>query len=232
MNEGSAPDEFLRLLVEHRDDVLAHLDEASRDRLVDLMARAEDEPLDTLADLEDLVLDAVPVDHPLVQHLANRMMLQATAEPTDLSWLARNLGSVGEALLGRPMAASMPPGPPPTPGGARDLLAEVRRRLVALPAYRPEEVAEVDAHRDLLIQLRAPGGAVRLPRFQFSADSRRPREVVLTVNRLLDAAVDPWGATSWWVSPHALLDGAPVDLLGSAREQVLPILAGRVGVDW
>ena len=49
----------------------------------------------------DLVLDAVPGDHPLVQHLANRMMLQATAEPTDLSWLARNLGSVGEALLGR-----------------------------------------------------------------------------------------------------------------------------------
>jgi hypothetical protein len=37
------------------------------------------------------------------------------------------------------------------------------------------------------------------------------------VNRLLGADRDPWGVTSWWVSPHAWLGSPPADLLAQRR---------------
>jgi hypothetical protein len=43
-------------------------------------------------------------------------------------------------------------------------------------------------------------------------------DVVETVNRLLGAARDPWGATSWWVTLNTRLGKPPADLLYTNRE--------------
>ena len=121
--------------------------------------------------------------------------------------------------------------PPPERSG-RDLFTEVRRRLLGVPSYDADLVAGIgDEDRQVLIRLRADDGTVRVPRFQFRSDPTRPWPVVLETNRLLDADIDPWGAASWWVDPHALIDMAPIDLLGGDRERWLPALARRLGED-
>jgi hypothetical protein len=51
------------------------------------------------------------------------------------------------------------------------------------------------------------------PAFQFDPRKRELYSEVRQVNELLDAAADPWGLASWWVSPNDRLGGArPLDL--------------------
>lgn len=65
------------------------------------------------------------------------------------------------------------------------------------------------------------------PAFQVDPVSQRVRPVVVAVNRALDAAGDPWGAASWWVSPTPRLDGAaPMSLVGGDIETDLLVLVG------
>lgn len=53
------------------------------------------------------------------------------------------------------------------------------------------------------------------PAFQFDSATHSLRPAVREVNMALDAAHDPWGAASWWVSASGVLGGrAPKDLLG------------------
>ncbi|MET9700257.1 hypothetical protein ABZY31_25540 [Streptomyces sp. NPDC006529] len=103
------------------------------------------------------------------------------------------------------------------------VLGEVRDRLLAEPSVGDAEALEggCDPYGPGLIRLRATGGFVRLPAFQFGADGR-PVPVVHEVNRLLDADHDPWGAATWWFSPHARLGALPVRLLGTPAERRLP----------
>ncbi|MFI1839544.1 hypothetical protein [Streptomyces olivaceoviridis] len=65
-----------------------------------------------------------------------------------------------------------------------------------------------------LIRLRAPDGGDRYPEFQFAPDGGTPYGVVLEVNRLLLADIDPWGAAAWWFSGNSWLGGTPAALLG------------------
>jgi hypothetical protein len=55
------------------------------------------------------------------------------------------------------------------------------------------------------------------PAFQFDAGKRDVFPEVRAVNERLDAAGDPWGVASWWVSPHARLRQRPMDLVGTKR---------------
>jgi hypothetical protein len=58
------------------------------------------------------------------------------------------------------------------------------------------------------------------PAFQFDPRKRELYPEVRQVNELLDAAADPWGLASWWVSPNDRLGGArPLDLVGTARAE-------------
>jgi hypothetical protein len=58
------------------------------------------------------------------------------------------------------------------------------------------------------------------PAFQFDPRKRELYSEVRQVNELLDAAADPWGLASWWVSPNDRLGGArPLDLVGTARAE-------------
>jgi hypothetical protein len=58
------------------------------------------------------------------------------------------------------------------------------------------------------------------PAFQFDPRRRELYPEVRQVNELLDAAADPWGVASWWVSPNDRLGGArPLDLVGEVRAE-------------
>ena len=74
-------------------------------------------------------------------------------------------------------------------------------------------------------QLSPPGGPEQLPAFQFGLDGQ-PIPVVVTINRLLEAAADPWGVADWWLGRNAWLNGIPADLLGQVDDALL-VLAAR-----
>jgi hypothetical protein len=81
---------------------------------------------------------------------------------------------------------------------------------------------------DGLIRLPRPDGSRQLPLFQFD-DALWPHDLVVRVNRLLDAEDDPWGVADWWVSPHAVLVDPPATLLGTAREAEIWAAASALG---
>jgi hypothetical protein len=81
-----------------------------------------------------------------------------------------------------------------------------------------------------LIRLERGDGVVQLPAFQFDA-AGRPIQIVLTVNRLLGAEDDPWGAADWWLGPNAWLGAVPADLIGQVDENVLLATAKAVVVE-
>ena len=71
-----------------------------------------------------------------------------------------------------------------------------------------------------LIRLHREDGGMDLPDFQFD-ERDRPRDVVMSVNRLLDAEHDPWGVADWWLSGNAWLGDSPAALLGSVDDDDL-----------
>ncbi|MFF8731206.1 hypothetical protein ACF073_32675 [Streptomyces sp. NPDC015171] len=142
--------------------------------------------------------------------------------------------------LDSPRRSAAPPGPGEgTVAGARELLAWFRLPSPARePAYRPdperdrllgEPALSADEARARcggapppeLIRLRGPGDGDRYPEFQFTAAGGPPYGVVLDVNRLLLADIDPWGAAAWWFSGNTWLGGTPAALLGRLPDQRL-----------
>ncbi|MER7654059.1 hypothetical protein ABTY64_00970, partial [Streptomyces albidoflavus] len=71
------------------------------------------------------------------------------------------------------------------------------------------------------IRLPDPVGGDRYPEFQFPEGGGSPHEVVLEINRLLLADLDPWGAAAWWLSGNTWLGGAPASLLGQLPDAQL-----------
>ena len=63
----------------------------------------------------------------------------------------------------------------------------------------------------------ASGGGYLYPAFQFDSERRDVFPEVRTVNERLDAAGDPWGVASWWISTHDRLAARPADLVGTDR---------------
>ncbi len=92
--------------------------------------------------------------------------------------------------------------------------SEVALRLGAKPSNREK----VNSCRRQSILLGLPRGAGRrylYPAFQLDQERQEIRPEVRKVNQLLDAATDPWGVASWWVSSHGMLGSRPVDLVGT-----------------
>jgi hypothetical protein len=133
--------------------------------------------------------------------------------------------------------------PVPTP---EDILAEaalfgqVRRRILGFPMLTTAAVSEILGStsvnkRQYANALRRRGDLVAVPHrnqylfpaFQIDVKAGCIRPCVPDVNRLLDAAGDPWGVASWWLLPHGALEPgrAPADLLtetaGPARVTAL-----------
>ncbi|MGW0186265.1 hypothetical protein ACWDV7_10985 [Streptomyces sp. NPDC003362] len=115
------------------------------------------------------------------------------------------------------------PAPEPTPEPAPEPAAETdaetdagQDELLRAPAL---SAAEARARCGgvppaELIRLADPRDGDRYPEFQFGAAGGSPYDVVLEVNRLLLADIDPWGAAAWWLSGNTWLGGTPARLLG------------------
>ncbi|MEU6510595.1 hypothetical protein [Streptomyces sp. NPDC046942] len=227
MNDGDAgaAERLLALIGTHRDSIREALDDEQYALLLTrLAALAGTEPDDdrevrrTLQRVRLSLLE-LPVNHPV--HVA--------------------LDSV------RLVAA--PPGPQ-TVASAQDLLARLR---LTSPPYEATDPQPVRADPELerlrqapglsadearvrcggppppeLIRLRDVRGGVRYPEFQFAEGDGTPYEVVLEVNRLLLADIDPWGAAAWWLSVNTWLGGTPASLLGLLPDHRLVGAAGAL----
>ncbi|MYV53741.1 hypothetical protein [Streptomyces sp. SID3212] len=117
----------------------------------------------------------------------------------------------------------------------------------AAPPYRPDpddawllaEPALPAASLDLapeqahdLILLTDGDEVARVPAFQLDPESGTPYPVVVEINRLLSADVDPWGAADWWLGPNVWLDAAPARLLGTGVDHALLSAARAEIPEW
>lgn len=81
--------------------------------------------------------------------------------------------------------------------------------------------------REQLVVLERDGREVA-PAFQLDGEGR-VLQTAAEVNRLLDAADDPWGAAAWWLTPHATLHAIPADALRAGDGQTVLAVAAAAG---
>lgn len=81
--------------------------------------------------------------------------------------------------------------------------------------------------RSWLLGLRT-GRGYTYPAFQIDGERRDVFPEVRLVNVRLDAANDPWGVASWWVSGNARLGTRPLELVGTDRAEDIVTVAGTV----
>ena len=94
---------------------------------------------------------------------------------------------------------------------------EPRDAAMALGARR-ENRERVRRYRERSWLLGLPSGrGYRYPAFQFDTSRRDVAPEVRAVNEQLDAAGDPWGVASWWVSRNDRLAARPLELVGTER---------------
>ena len=91
---------------------------------------------------------------------------------------------------------------------------------------RSENRERVRQYRAKSWLLGIPSGRGYLyPEFQFDTAHRDVATEVREVNARLDAANDPWGVASWWVSRNDRIGARPRDLVGTARAKDLLAIA-------
>ena len=97
---------------------------------------------------------------------------------------------------------------------------EAARRLGAKPSNR--EKVNSYRRRSLLLGVPRDGGQRYLyPAFQIDTARQEIFPGVSEVNQLLDAAGDPWGVASWWISVNGRLGSRPMDRVGEAPASVV-----------
>ena len=107
----------------------------------------------------------------------------------------------------------------------REPMLEPKDAAVALGAKATNR-EKVRQFRERSWLLGLPSGRGYLyPAFQFDPDRRDVFAEVRTVNERLEAANDPWGVASWWISMHARLGARPADLAGTQRGDDLVAVA-------
>lgn len=112
---------------------------------------------------------------------------------------------------------------------AGEAIAAIWREEVLEPREVALALGSKASNREKVSVLRRRSWLLGLPRdrgflypaFQIDAARRELRPEVREVNERLDAAGDPWGVASWWVSENARLGTRPVELVGSARAEEL-----------
>jgi hypothetical protein len=88
-----------------------------------------------------------------------------------------------------------------------------------------------DEAQDLIL-LTDADDVERIPAFQLDPESGTPYAVVVEINRLLSADVDPWGAADWWLASNVWLDAAPARLLGTGVDDALRSAAQAEIPEW
>jgi hypothetical protein len=98
--------------------------------------------------------------------------------------------------------------------------------LLAATALSADELrarGQDPGDRDLIL-LRRADGSEQWPAFQFERDGAPPT-VVRTINRILDAANDPFGVADWWLGESGWLGDAPARLIGRVPDDLLIAVA-------
>lgn len=169
---------------------------AIRRELAALVHGADWDPTQILS----LALTDQPVDHPVWEALAETRIRRRPGEYTKpLEISAVRLRLAIELEDPRLAVAELP----------LDVELEVaaeERVLIAPMADLADNVEVLD-----VLVIPHHGGRLA-PVFQFSS-SGDVLDHVGEINGLLAANEEPWGAASWWLSPHHGLHGIPADLL-------------------
>ena len=182
-------------------------------------ARSPEQAAAAAADLTTILAARLPAGHPVLEAISSGSRLAGTV--TDWSRISVVLQAISAG-------DARPPGLTAASGKSQSAPdQETDSRLLAAPALSAAQVRErgTDPWRDDLIRLSPAGGPVQLPAFQFGPDGK-PVSVVMAINRLLEAAADPWGVADWWLGRNAWLDATPAELLGQADDALL-LMAAR-----
>jgi hypothetical protein len=218
--------DVIAALAEHWPEALPHFGPRDLSLLAGLIAAIEaagddaEGARDALADLMTLLAVRLPDEHPVHEAMA-RETRYAGASPADLSRVA----AVLKTLPGLDLVLPKPP--TPASGASVAAAAGPYAWLLAAPAVTEQEILDAggDPGRADLIRLPRADRSVVLPAFQFDP-AGRPVPVVTMVNRILDAAADPWGVADWWLGKNAWLQGTPAELVGRVPDSEL-VLAAR-----
>ncbi|MFG3015713.1 hypothetical protein ACGFZB_35785 [Streptomyces cinerochromogenes] len=224
MNEqgAGAAERLLALIGEHRDTIRQTLgEERHAVLLARLTALAGTAPEDDRAvrralQAVRLVLLELPPGHPVRRELDSPRGMVTLPGPGTVA-------SAQELMAWFSL-------PSPARGPSYDPDPE-QQRLLREPALSDAEARDRcgGAPPAELIRLRGPEGGDRYPEFQFGPGGGTPHGVVLEVNRLLLADIDPWGAAAWWFSGNTWLGGTPVTLLGRLPDHRLVGAARELG---
>lgn len=229
MNEegrGPSAEPLLALIGEHRESIRAALDDEQHalllTRLSALAAAPPDSDMAVRRALQGvrLALRPLPFDHPVRAALDGVRLVTAPPGPatvTDALALVNLLTAGAPAGAPEPGPTPASPASPPFRGDrARDPLLRESALSAAEAAARCGGAPPPE-----LIRLPDPPNSDRYPEFQFPSGGGTPHAVVLQVNRLLLADIDPRGAASWWLGGNSWLGGTPASLLGRLPDHEL-----------
>ncbi|MFI2375503.1 hypothetical protein ACH5AO_10585 [Streptomyces sp. NPDC018964] len=215
---------LLALIGEHRDTVRDALDDEQYALLLTRLAALGDAaPDDTRAVRRALqgvrlALLPLPLDHPVRLALDSVRLVAAPPGPSTVAG-AREL--MARLVLPEPTSGTDVTGDTGVTDGTGDAAQD---QLLSAPALSADEARARcggTAPPPELIRLTDARGGDRYPEFQFGTGDGSPYEVVLEVNRVLLADIDPWGAAAWWLSGNTWLGGTPASLLGRLPDREL-----------
>lgn len=211
--------DVIRVLVAHWDDTVTYLESADLRLIAELTRQIEVNPDDdqtelAVAELMALLIARLPYRHLVLDAITTEPRLDFG--PADWSGIAtalRTIPDIDVELFKLSWAAG---------DAAAPVSESAETRLLTAAALTVQQVRDSgsDPDRADLIRLSPQSGVVQLPAFQFGRDGR-PIPVVLAINRLLQAAEDPWGVADWWLGGNAWLDGIPATLLGYVDDELL-----------
>jgi hypothetical protein len=165
-------------------------------------------------EIVDLLRGRLPLEHPFRQAVIEDERRLAADPVVELSSWLRLVEPLRE-VIGEPA---------PT---AEEVAAEGSAWLLAEEALTAAEVRirGQDPDDPDLIRLDRDDGTAQWPAFQFGRDGA-PLRIVRTINRILLAEDDPFGAADWWLGENAWLHAVPASSIGRLSDELL-IAAAR-----
>ncbi|MFE7382812.1 hypothetical protein ACFU9F_20870 [Streptomyces zhihengii] len=215
---STAPQDLMALIHEHADSIRAGLGPEGfavlHTRVLELAQARQSDTRAVRRALQGvrLTLLRLPLDHPVRQSLDGTRLAGSTLT-ADITLRAQEL----LAWIDAPRLGAE---------ATHDIIASARRRLLAAPALERRHLGarQSEPPPRELIALADAEGERRYPAFQFDggpAGTGGPLPVVLRINRMLLADIDPWGACDWWLSGNRELGAPPAALLGALSDDVL-----------
>ena len=228
----------------HWAELSGRLDAPAREELLEILAYAVSDPVAAAGDLRELIKPFASPGHPVREALtpSGVRFQPGLPPPQDNSALLALLRRLRTEVLDSGILVT--PTHPPT---TAHVVNAVRNAAEPDAPYRPDlddawllaepalpaaslDLAPAQAHD--LIQLIDTNEVERVPAFQLDPESGAPYPVVVEINRLLSADVDPWGAADWWLGSNVWLDAAPARLLGTGVDHALLSAARAEIPEW